>query len=136
MKLWLSPCNINCDSFKCVQTKGRDRLVCSCVMADLLEYTPEQRVKRILTRKMVQVTEQVKGCVSDFNDRLLAEALVASGLYDPNDIGVRAAHAASALYQACITTVSQDPSKFSTLLSILSNYPNLDKVVKEMRSQG
>lgn len=105
-------------------------------MAHLLKYKPGQRAKRILKQRITAVIAVVKANLVQFNDRLVEEALVPDGLCNPGDRMMRNDEYASSLYRACMTTVELDPSKFSTLMGILSEYTLLDKVVEEMRLEG
>ena len=105
-------------------------------MAALLKLKPGLRAKRILQQRIGKVTGVVKANLVQFNNRLLEEVLVPEGLCNPGDRMMTNEAYASSLYRACMTTVEHDPSKFSTLLDILSEYPLLEKDVEEMSFAG
>ena len=105
-------------------------------MADLLNLTPGIRAKRILVTYLPTVPDVVKANLVKFNNRLVAEGLVAEGVYDPQNRIYSSLESSTALYQACMNTVQSDPSKFSKLMNVLIEYPLLENAVKEMKERG
>ena len=105
-------------------------------MADLLKWKPGIRAKRILIKYSSTVTNVVKANLVHINNRLLEEGLVAQGVYDPGNRIFTSDESAYKLYQACMTSVENDPSKFSTLMDILSKYQLLKSAVEEMTETG
>ena len=92
--------------------------------------------KGILQKRMMVVTNVVKANLVKFNNKLLEKALVPEGVYNTGDTLKANDAYASSLYTACMTTVEHDPSKFSALVDILSEYPLLEKDVRGMMSEG
>ena len=106
-------------------------------MANLLHLKePGQRAKRILVKYLPTVPDVIKANLVPFNNRLVTEALVAHGVYDPQNRIYTNDQSATALYEACMRTVEIDPSKFSTLMDVLIEYPLLENTVKEMTATG
>ena len=106
------------------------------IMADLLRFEPGIRAKRILVKYSAKVPNVVKANLVRFSNRLVAEGLVSQGVYEPHYRLFTSLESATALYQASIDTVENDPSKFPKLMAILNEYPLLDDDVLEMTATG
>ena len=105
-------------------------------MTDPLNLKPGIKANRILVKYSSTVTNVFKANLVHINNRLLEEGLVARGVYDPGSRSFTSDESASKLYQACIATVENDPSKFPTLMDVLSEYQLLEGAVEEMTATG
>ena len=105
-------------------------------MADKDKRKKQRDAKKILNQHFDTVTSVLQANPTTFYRHLVGHSLVSSDVYDPDDRTMSKAQQATKLYNHCVTVVGITPAKFSTVVDILSEYPQLEEDVDEMKRDG
>ena len=105
-------------------------------MADRDKKKKQREAKKILNKHFDTVPLVLQTNPTTFYRHLVRDSLISSDAFDPDDRTMSKAQQATNLYNQCVTVVGITPSKFSTVVDILGEFPQLEEVVDEMIKDG